>query len=174
MKRWTWMLLAGVLVVALAGAVGCGDDDDEDEDGGVTPQVTVPAGGETPGAGGDGGTTVEVQLKEFEIVLDADSAPAGEVTFRAENIGPDDEHELVIIQSDLEPGALPTDEDGSVPEDEVDLIDEIEPFAVGETEEITVDLEAGSYVLICNIVEEEEGETESHYQLGMRTAFTVE
>jgi hypothetical protein len=29
-------------------------------------------------------------------------------------------------------------------------------------------------VLICNIVEEEDGVTESHYQLGMRRAFTVE
>jgi hypothetical protein len=38
-----------------------------------------------------------------------------------------------------------------------------------------VDLESGSYVLICNIVEKEEGgEVESHYQNGMRTEFTVE
>jgi len=37
-----------------------------------------------------------------------------------------------------------------------------------------VDLDAGNYVLICNIVEEEDGETVSHYQEGMRTPFTVE
>jgi len=36
----------------------------------------------------------------------------------------------------------------------------------------TVDLEAGSYVLICNIFDD--AENEAHYQEGMRTAFTVE
>jgi len=170
MKRWVWALLAGLLVVAFAGAVACGDDDEDEE-----PEATATRPvAESPGAGGDGAAVVNVELREFQIITDVDSAPAGEVTFRAENSGPEDEHELVIIKSDLEPDALPTAEDGSVPEDEVDLIDEIEPFAVGDTEEITVDLEPGSYVLICNIVEEEDGETEAHYQLGMRTAFTVE
>ena len=42
------------------------------------------------------------------------------------------------------------------------------------TEELTANLEAGSYVLLCNIVEEEDGETESHYAEGMHTSFTVE
>jgi hypothetical protein len=37
-----------------------------------------------------------------------------------------------------------------------------------------LDLEPGSYVLICNIAEGEEGELESHYEEGMRTAFIVE
>ena len=45
---------------------------------------------------------------------------------------------------------------------------------VGDTASLTVDLEAGSYVAVCNIVEEEDGETESHYQEGMRASFTVE
>jgi hypothetical protein len=35
-----------------------------------------------------------------------------------------------------------------------------------------VDLEAGNYVLICNIWDEEE--REAHYGMGMRTAFSVE
>jgi hypothetical protein len=35
-----------------------------------------------------------------------------------------------------------------------------------------VDLDAGNYVLICNIWDEDE--QESHYQEGMRAAFTVE
>ena len=39
----------------------------------------------------------------------------------------------------------------------------------------TLDLEAGDYVLLCNIVEEEEdGEVESHFAEGMHTTFTVE
>jgi uncharacterized cupredoxin-like copper-binding protein len=43
---------------------------------------------------------------------------------------------------------------------------------VGSSEDLTVDLDAGNYVLICNIWDEDE--QESHYQEGMRAAFTVE
>ena len=56
----------------------------------------------------------------------------------------------------------------------VELIDEIEDIAVGDTPTLTVSLDAGSYVLICNIVEDEGDETIVHYQQGMRTGFTVE
>jgi uncharacterized cupredoxin-like copper-binding protein len=56
----------------------------------------------------------------------------------------------------------------------VELIDEIEDIAVGDTPMLTVSLDAGNYVLICNIVEDEGDETIVHYQQGMRTAFTVE
>jgi len=54
----------------------------------------------------------------------------------------------------------------------VEVIDEIEDIPVGETQSLTVDLEAGKYVLICNIYDE--AEAEAHYAEGMRTAFTVE
>ena len=68
---------------------------------------------------------------------------------------------------------LPTADDGSVPEDEVDVVDEIEGLAVGDSGEVTVDLEAGAYVLICNIVQEEaDGTIEAHYERGMRTGLT--
>jgi len=39
---------------------------------------------------------------------------------------------------------------------------------------LTVSLDAGSYVFICNIVEEEGQDTIVHHQQGMRTGFTVE
>ena len=102
------------------------------------------------------------------------SAPAGDVTFVVTNNGPDDVHEFVVIQTDLAPDALPTDENGAVDEagDGITVIDEIEDIAVGTTEELTTTLAAGNYVLICNIYEEDEDE--AHYQMGMYTAFTVE
>lgn len=156
------MIAIGMLLAVSAAA--CGDDDDE-------------------GAGGDGGgdaeagSTIAVTLKEFEVLPDKDSAPAGSVTFRAKNIGPDDPHELVVMKTDLASGELPTTEDGKADEEGagVELIGEIEEFAVDGEEEITFDLAPGKYVLLCNIVEEEEdGTLESHYQEGMHTAFTVE
>jgi uncharacterized cupredoxin-like copper-binding protein len=127
--------------------------------------------------GGGEETTVAVTVQEFSVLPAQDSAPAGSITFDVENTGPEDTHEFVVIKTDLAPDALPTAEDGSVDEtgegiDEV--IGEIEDIATGSTETLTVDLEAGSYVLLCNIVEEEGGDTLVHYQLGMRTGFTVE
>jgi len=54
----------------------------------------------------------------------------------------------------------------------MEVIDEIEDIAVGDTADVTVTLEAGSYVLLCNIYDETE--LEAHYDMGMYMAFTVE
>jgi uncharacterized cupredoxin-like copper-binding protein len=155
--KWVLSLMEVVPILALV--TGCGDDDDDDE-------------GDDTAAG----TEVSVTLREFEVIAEGDSAAAGEVTFVATNEGPDDDHELVIVKTDLEPDALPTSDDGSFDEsgDDVAVINEIEGFAPDTSEQITVDLEAGAYVLLCNLVEEEGGETEAHYDLGMRTEFTVD
>ena len=90
------------------------------------------------------------------------------------NDGPEDVHEFVIIQTDLAPDELPTDETGAAIEDGegMEVIDEIEDLAVGDSQELTVDLAAGQYVLICNVYSADEGE--AHYEMGMRTAFAVE
>ena len=155
MRRFVLVLVAVAVIPALA--VACGDDDD-DEDGG---------NGEA--------TTVNVTLKEFEVIVDRRSAPAGDVRFVTTNDGPEDEHELVVVATALDPANLPLTDDGHVDEDAVEVIGEIEEFAVDETEEATFELESGPYVLLCAIVEEEdEGESENHYVNGMRTAFTVE
>lgn len=142
------VILGAVMVVAAAVLAACGDD----------------------------GGTVAVTLQEFAVATDPGTASAGEITFEATNEGPDDAHEFVVFRTDLGPTELPTVEDGSVDEEGegVELIDEIEEFEPGQTESITLDLEAGNYVFICNLVEEEGGELESHYQEGMRTSFTVE
>jgi len=51
------------------------------------------------------------------------------------------------------------------------VVDEIEDIPVGETQELTVTLAAGKYVLLCNIYSATENE--AHYKLGMRTGFSV-
>lgn len=122
------------------------------------------------------GSTVAVTLQEFAVIADTASVPAGSVTFDVTNNGPDDVHEIVIIKTDLGAADLPTDKDGAALEDDASLsaIDEIEDIAVGTTASLTVDLEAGSYVLVCNIVQTEpDGTLEAHYHEGMRTDFTV-
>lgn len=153
--RWVGLVLGTTLMLA---ASACSSD-----------------GGDSGDSGGDGGgSTVAVTLQEFAVGATPASVPAGSVTFEATNKGPEDEHELVVIRTDLAPSELPTNEDGSVDEEGegVEALNEIEEFAVGETQSLTLDLEAGSYVLICNIYTAKE--QESHYQEGMRLGFTVE
>jgi hypothetical protein len=158
-----WMVLLTVVIAGLA-LVACGDD----EEPAGAPATQAPT---TTAA-----TTVAVTLQEFSVLPAPASAPAGQVTFQAKNTGPKDPHELVVIKTDLEPGALPTTPEGGVDEEGagVEALGEIEEFKVGETRSKAFELTAGSYVLICNVVEEEEGKTEAHYKLGMRTAFTVQ
>ena len=157
--RRIYLLVGAAAVILAVLAVACGDDDDDDGGNGD----------------GGGGTTVDAVLTEFAIEADPDSVSAGDITFKAANEG-EEEHELVIMRTDLAPDALPTKDDGSVDEEGagVELIDEIEEFAGGGSEEITVNLAAGKYVLFCNLVEEEDGEPDSHYAEGMHTGFTVE
>lgn len=125
------------------------------------------------GCSSGGPTTVKVTLQEWAVVPAANSAKAGAVTFEVTNNGPDDVHEFVVIKTDLDPGALPTDADGAVSEEGqgMTVVDEIEDVAIGSTQKLAVTLAAGKYVLICNIYDE--ANKEAHYKLGMRTAFTV-
>jgi hypothetical protein len=151
-RRFLLLLPAGLLLTGSA-FVGCGDDDG--------------------GNGGDGASTVNIELNEFAVTADPDSVPAGDVTFSVENVGAET-HEFVVVKTDLAEDALPTAEDGSFDEEGegVEVVDEIEDIASETTQELTVTLESGSYVLVCNIVDEEEAE--SHYAEGMHTSFTVE
>lgn len=159
-------ILLTILVAALA-LVGCGGGDEGEQTAAQPPTTQAPPT--------TARTTVAVTLQEFSVTPAQASAPAGQVTFQAKNTGPEDEHELVVLRTDLDPGGLPTKPDGSVDEEGAGLeaVGEIEEFKVGTTQSKAFDLAGGRYVLICNVVEKDEGKTEAHYQLGMRTAFTV-
>ena len=171
MKR-TATLLGVVLLTAsiMTGAIACSSDD-EDSHSGDEATATAPAD-TTPAAG----AAVTVNLTEYIVSLAPESVPAGPVTFTAKNIG-GTVHELVVIKTDLSPESLPTVADGSVDEagEGVELIGEVEDLASETEGDISVELEAGAYVLLCNVVEESEtGGTVVHYAEGMTTAFTVE
>lgn len=121
-------------------------------------------------------TTVNVTLQEFAVVPDVTSVPTGTVTFVSKNVGPDDVHEVVVVKSDLGAGDLPVDKDGKAIEDApgVTVIGESGDIAVGDTKKFDFDLAPGKYILICNILQTEpDGTLESHYKVGMRTAFEV-
>ncbi len=111
-------------------------------------------------------TSVDVGLSEFVLEPSVDSVPAGTVTFNVSSDGAIF-HNLRIVATDLDPDGLPTDDATfGVDEAQVDIVGGTADLDPGDTEELTVDLAAGNYVLICNIP--------THYDLDMRVAFSVE
>lgn len=114
---------------------------------------------------GDDEGGVSATLADFTITLDSNSAPAGEVTFDVSNEA-EQTHEFVVFQTDLPEDQLPT-ENGDVDEagEGVTLVDEIEDIEGGSSQSLTVNLDAGSYVLICNLP--------GHYQQGMHASFSA-
>ena len=105
-------------------------------------------------------------VHEWGIDVSAHKATAGDVTFAIANFG-SIPHEFIVVKTDYELGKIPVgannrfDEEG----DGVKAIDEIKEFPVNSAEVLTVNLEPGTYQLLCNI--------EGHYQNGMFTDLTV-
>ena len=154
-KGWPLViLLVGALAVLALVAAACGDDDEEgDADGGAEASV------------------VNVSLIEWSVVPDANSVPAGSVTFNVTNDHINN-HEFVVIRTDLAPDALPVVEH-KVDEEQVEVIGRIAEFAPGATQSATFDVEPGNYVLICNLEELGQFDAVFHYELGEWTAFEV-
>jgi uncharacterized cupredoxin-like copper-binding protein len=130
-------------------------------------------------------------LNEWSITPPTIRLKAGKVRIIATNNG-SETHELVIVRAD-DTAALPTKSDGSVDEDkiaEADKPGEIPDLAAGKSATKTLNLSAGNYVAICNLVDQmgnggmggnnngsggmgNGGMGHVHYRLGMRTQFTV-
>jgi uncharacterized cupredoxin-like copper-binding protein len=121
--------------------------------------------GSTSSSASDGsaGASVTATLKDFAVSIAPSEVAAGEVTFEITNEGPST-HEFVVLQTDTAPGDL-TVENGLVPEDGITVVGEVEDIAASTTANLTLTLEAGQYVIICNI--------EGHYEQGMSTGLTA-
>jgi hypothetical protein len=108
---------------------------------------------------------IHATLSEYAIDVEEDGAEAGVIKFEATNDGEID-HELVVLQAT--PDEIEVDDDGAPVE--VGFIGEIEAFAAGTECQGSFELEAGTYTLLCAIVEES---GESHFSEGMVTELTV-
>ena len=117
-----------------------------------------------------GPSKVDVALTTYEITPDKTSVGAGEVTFHVHNDATDLTHEFVVFKTDLPADQLPLTDEGIVDEEAagITLIDEVEDVEPGMSADLTVTLEPGNYVLVCNIDSDE-----MHYQHGMHIPFTV-
>jgi uncharacterized cupredoxin-like copper-binding protein len=141
--QWMPRLLGGAGVTALGLLAACG------------------SGGPT----GTDGTVVGVTLSEFVLTPSPTSVPPGAVFFAARNVG-QGIHEVVVLQTDRVPDALPVtgsqvDETASG----IQRLGRIGNIQPGASAGQRIDLGPGRYVLICNIA--------GHYQQGMRAALRV-
>jgi len=143
MSRHARTLLAIGTLLALPALAACSSDDP---------------------ASDTGGTTVDVAMRDWSIEVDPASVPAGEITFQASNDGPTT-HEFEIFSGDIPSDPLPVS-DGVADTGDLVLVDEVEDVVAGTTADLTVDLDAGQYLVICNLAD--------HYEEGMSTTLTVE
>ena len=183
MKTKMAKTLVALFVVAPLALAACGDDDGSDvrnvgessESGSASGSGSASAVACVPvGDPSTADETVGVTLDEWSVTPDTDGVAAGSINFAADNIG-EDAHELVVVEGD-DPDALPLGENGAVDEEalpEGAFIGEIEAFPSGEICDGVFELAAGDYVLFCNIVEVEDGVVENHFELGMKTVFSV-
>ena len=144
-----------VIVFALValGAAGCGNGDDT----GSSSASTSATSSDTEG------TAVAATVQDSRSRWIRPRRRRVRSTSSITNDGPST-HEFVVVKTDTAPDALPT-ADGEVTEDGIDVAGEAEDIAPSTEATLSLDLEAGSYVIICNVV--------GHYEQGMNTGFTV-
>ena len=106
--------------------------------------------------------TLSVELTDFAVKADPGTVKAGHIVFAVRNRA-SMIHDLVVIKTDLAPNALPMDGGKAKEEGKVGSVANL---SAGISRKLVLELPAGHYVLICNVV--------GHYQLGMRAALTVE
>jgi uncharacterized cupredoxin-like copper-binding protein len=106
-----------------------------------------------------GTSPINVSLDEWRISASTPTAKAGEVVFRVKNNG-SVTHEMVVLRTQTHAGDLP----GGVAREE-SSIGEVADIAPHDAKSLSLRLQPGHYVLICN----EPG----HYMAGMYTDFTI-
>jgi len=100
------------------------------------------------------------------VTLSTDHVKPGKVLFKVKNVSTDEDHELLLVKTDLAPDAMPMDADGvRIEEDKLEGLEELGDVHPGKTRNTTLTLKAGKYLLFCN----EAG----HFKAGMYTTFTV-
>lgn len=115
--------------------------------------------------------TVQVDLLDrndgsMAISTNEDSVESGKITFEVTNKSDDVEHEFLIAQLNVAPTEVPFNEStGVVKEGALKGVRELGDLEPGKSGSMTLDLEAGRYLLFCNMP--------GHYKAGMYHVLTV-
>ena len=152
LTRLSRTVTVSLLVTAALALAACGGGAAE-----KAPAAPAAAGG-AAAAGG-----VKVTMKEFSVVLAPATTKAGAVKVAATNGGALP-HELIFVKSDLATDKL-AQKDGVVDMSKLKSSGTIAQFDAGKSATGTVTLDAGKYIVFCNIA--------GHYTGGMHAALTV-
>ena len=113
-----------------------------------------------------GTSTVDLAAATMGIKASPPGAKAGVVTFKVTNDSKDTIHEMIVMYLADPTKPLPyIDSDKRVDEDKAGDKGEVSELDPGKSGSLTVNLKAGTYLLICNVA--------GHFDAGMWTTFTV-
>lgn len=119
------------------------------------------------GCSSGGSGDVNVTLDEFSVKPDRTGVDAGSTVFEVRNTG-SVEHDFLILETDRDAKDLPLGKGSKVDTGArgIDVIEHIHSIETGGKKSVTVDLETGPYLLICNVA--------GHYSGGMVADLEVE
>lgn len=103
---------------------------------------------------------------EMSLTLDHASVKAGPAVFKVHNSAVGEEHEMVLVKLKSADQKIPLiASKHRVDEKQLKSLGEVADLAPGADGEMTADLTAGSYLLLCNL--------KGHYEAGMHAILTV-
>ncbi len=116
--------------------------------------------------GGGGDADLTVTLHDDGIALSETTLAAGELRFEGINEGTlTHEFEVFAVPEGVDANALPLDGDVARADEMLEVVDEVEDIAPGTSAGLSLDLEPGTYAVMCNLP--------GHYANGMHATFTV-
>jgi uncharacterized cupredoxin-like copper-binding protein len=110
-------------------------------------------------------TTTDPSIAHMRIVLDQATIKPGRVTLRAENQSKSLVHEVVVARDDGGKDVAFNAKQDRVIESKLHRLGEIPDLKPGKAGTLTLDLKAGTYLLLCN--------QPGHYKDGMVAKLTV-
>ncbi len=147
MSHWRQAVLALTPIVLMSAAPSCAFADG-------TVNVTL----EDASVGGN--------LNGMRMTATPDSVKAGQITIHATNKSLGLIHEVIVVRPPANGAPLPYDtKDARVIEKQIKDLGEVSDLPPGKLGSLTVRLQPGTYLLICN--------QPNHYKAGMWTKLTV-
>jgi uncharacterized cupredoxin-like copper-binding protein len=102
---------------------------------------------------------------DMGLHLSTDTVPAGDITFKLQNVSKDMIHEMLVFPV-AENVALPYDDKQlKIDEEKAGSLGEVSEIDPGKAGELQINLKAGKYVLLCNLP--------GHFANGMWSLLTV-
>ena len=150
---------AAAVLIAATALAACGSSSSTDTTA-STAAMTTETTAATAMDDSSASTKVDVVLNEMNVMAMPDESKAGDVTFDVKNEGAAG-HNMIVIKTDK----MASDLGQGAQASEAGKVGEVAELAAGKSKDLTLDLAAGHYALICNLP--------GHYAAGMYQDFNV-